>query len=277
MIAAMAAFAFEDMFIKAATGSLPVGQVLIIFGFGGTLIFMGLTYRRGERVLHPAILSPVLIIRAICEVVGRLCFTLAIALTPLSSASAILQATPLVVALGGVVFFRETVGWRRWLAIGLGFVGVLFILRPGLDGFETASLFAVAGTLGFAGRDLATRAAPPVLSNMQLGVYGFVMLIPTGLVMMIYTGGWVVPSLLVSGQLGAAIIIGVLAYYSLTGAMRTGEISVVAPFRYTRLVFALILGSLVFAERPDVMTLAGSAIIVLSGLYTVFRSRLQGK
>lgn len=277
MIAAMAAFAFEDMFIKAATGSLPVGQVLIIFGVGGTLIFMGLTYRRGERVLHPAILSPVLIIRAICEVVGRLCFTLAIALTPLSSASAILQATPLVVALGGVVFFRETVGWRRWLAIGLGFVGVLFILRPGLDGFETASLFAVAGTLGFAGRDLATRAAPPVLSNMQLGVYGFVMLIPTGLVMMIYTGGWVVPSLLVSGQLGAAIIIGVLAYYSLTGAMRTGEISVVAPFRYTRLVFALILGSLVFAERPDVMTLAGSAIIVLSGLYTVFRSRLQGK
>ncbi|MEH6474970.1 MAG: DMT family transporter [Sneathiella sp.] len=277
MIAAMAAFAFEDMFIKAATGSLPVGQVLIIFGLGGTLIFMGLTYRRGERVLHPAILSPVLIIRAICEVVGRLCFTLAIALTPLSSASAILQATPLVVALGGVVFFRETVGWRRWLAIGLGFVGVLFILRPGLDGFETASLFAVAGTLGFAGRDLATRAAPPVLSNMQLGVYGFVMLIPTGLVMMIYTGGWVVPSLLVSGQLGAAIIIGVLAYYSLTGAMRTGEISVVAPFRYTRLVFALILGSLVFAERPDVMTLTGSAIIVLSGLYTVFRSRLQGK
>lgn len=277
MIAAMAAFAFEDMFIKAATGSLPVGQVLIIFGVGGTLIFMGLTYRRGERVLHPAILSPVLIIRAICEVVGRLCFTLAIALTPLSSASAILQATPLVVALGGVVFFRETVGWRRWLAIGLGFVGVLFILRPGLDGFETASLFAVAGTLGFAGRDLATRAAPPVLSNMQLGVYGFVMLIPTGLVMMVYTGGWVVPSLLVSGQLGAAIIIGVLAYYSLTGAMRTGEISVVAPFRYTRLVFALILGSLVFAERPDVMTLAGSAIIVLSGLYTVFRSRLQGK
>ncbi|MEH6497164.1 MAG: DMT family transporter, partial [Pseudomonas marincola] len=265
MIAAMAAFAFEDMFIKAATGSLPVGQVLIIFGLGGTLIFMGLTYRRGERVLHPAILSPVLIIRAICEVVGRLCFTLAIALTPLSSASAILQATPLVVALGGVVFFRETVGWRRWLAIGLGFVGVLFILRPGLDGFETASLFAVAGTLGFAGRDLATRAAPPVLSNMQLGVYGFVMLIPTGLVMMIYTGGWVVPSLLVSGQLGAAIIIGVLAYYSLTGAMRTGEISVVAPFRYTRLVFALILGSLVFAERPDVMTLTGSAIIVLSG------------
>ncbi|MBL4667559.1 MAG: DMT family transporter, partial [Sneathiella sp.] len=133
MVASMAAFALEDMFIKAATGILPVGQVLIFFGVGGTLIFMGLTYRRGERVLHPAIMSPLIIIRAICEVIGRLCFTLAIALTPLSSASAILQATPLVVALGGVVFFSEKVGLRRWLAIGVGFVGVLLIIRPGLD------------------------------------------------------------------------------------------------------------------------------------------------
>jgi len=276
MVASMAAFALEDMFIKAATGTLPVGQVLIFFGVGGTLIFMGLTYRRGERVLHPAIMSPLIIIRAICEVIGRLCFTLAIALTPLSSASAILQATPLVVALGGVVFFSEKVGLRRWLAIGVGFVGVLLIIRPGLDGFEMASLFAVAGTLGFAGRDLATRAAPAVLSNVQLGVYGFFMLSPTGIVMLIYTGGWVWPSVLVSAQLGAAVIVGVLAYYSLTAAMRMGEISVVAPFRYTRLVFALILGSLVFSETPDFMTLAGSAVIVLSGLYTVIRSRKLG-
>ena len=276
MVASMAAFALEDMFIKAATGTLPVGQVLIFFGVGGTLIFMGLTYRRGERVLHPAIMSPLIIIRAICEVIGRLCFTLAIALTPLSSASAILQATPLVVALGGVVFFSEKVGLRRWLAIGVGFVGVLLIIRPGLDGFEMASLFAVAGTLGFAGRDLATRAAPAVLSNVQLGVYGFFMLIPTGIAMLIYTGGWVWPSVLVSAQLGGAVIVGVLAYYSLTAAMRMGEISVVAPFRYTRLVFALILGSLVFSETPDFMTLAGSAVIVLSGLYTVIRSRKLG-
>ena len=82
--------------------------------------------------------------------------------------------------------------------------------------------------------------------------------------------------MLVSAQLGAAVIVGVLAYYSLTAAMRMGEISVVAPFRYTRLVFALILGSLVFAETPDLMTLAGSAVIVLSGLYTVIRSRKLG-
>jgi len=275
MVASMAAFALEDMFIKAAASTLPVGQVLILFGVGGTLIFMGLTHRRNERILHPAIISRQIIIRAVCEVIGRLCFTLAIVLTPLSSASAILQATPLVVAMGAVVFFGEKVGWRRWLAIALGFIGVLFIIRPGLEGFEQASLFAVIGTLGFAGRDLATRAAPPILSNVQLGVYGFFMLIPTGLTMLIYTGGLEWPTLLGWGQLGGAVLIGVLAYYSLTAAMRTGEISVVTPFRYTRLVFALILGVIVFSERPDAMTLLGAAIIVLSGLYTVFRSRKQ--
>ncbi|MBL4740337.1 MAG: DMT family transporter [Sneathiella sp.] len=272
MVASMAAFALEDMFIKAAASALPVGQVLILFGLGGTFIFMGLTHRRNERILHPAILSRQIIIRAVCEVVGRLCFTLAIVLTPLSSASAILQATPLVVAMGAVVFFGEKVGWRRWLAIAVGFVGVLFIIRPGLEGFEQASLFAVVGTLGFAGRDLATRAAPPVLSNVQLGVYGFFMLIPTGFAMLIYTGGLEWPTMLAWGQLSGAIIIGVFAYYSLTAAMRTGEISVVTPFRYTRLIFALILGVIVFSERPDTMTLLGAAIIVLSGLYTVFRS-----
>ncbi|MEH6404747.1 MAG: DMT family transporter [Sneathiella sp.] len=275
MVASMAAFALEDMFIKAAAGSLPVGQVLILFGLGGTLIFMGLTHRRKERILHPAILSRQIIVRAVCEVIGRLCFTLAIVFTPLSSASAILQATPLVVAMGAVVFFGEKVGWRRWLAIAIGFIGVLFILRPGLDGFEQASLFAVVGTLGFAGRDLATRAAPPVLSNVQLGVYGFFMLIPTGLAMLAYTGELAWPTALGWGQLAGAIVIGVIAYYSLTAAMRIGEISVVTPFRYTRLVFALILGVIVFGERPDAMTLIGAAIIVSSGLYTVFRSQKQ--
>ncbi len=273
MVAAMAAFTVEDVFIKSATQLLPVGQVLFIFGLGGMLAFIALTKYHGERVLHPAILSRPILLRAASEVLGRCCYTLAIALTPLSSASAILQATPLVVGLGAVVFFAEQVSWRRWLAIVIGFGGVLLILRPGLSGFEPASLFAVAGTLGFAGRDLATRAAPPVLSNRQLGVYGFFVLAPTGLGMLLYTGGLVWPTPQLWLQLLGAILFGVTAYYALTAAMRMGEVSVVTPFRYTRLVFALILGVVVFGERPDLLTLLGSVIIVASGLYTVLRQR----
>jgi drug/metabolite transporter (DMT)-like permease len=273
MVAAMAGFSVEDMFLKSAAASLPVGQILMIFGAGGMIGFAVLAARRGERLLHPAILSPAIMIRCVFEVAGRLFYTLAIALTPLSSASAILQATPLVVVMGAALIFGERVGWRRWTAIAVGFAGVLIILRPGLDGFTPLSLLAVLGMLGFAGRDLATRAAPPVLSNLQLGVYGFAMMVPTGAVLLAVSGGAALPSALAAGQLAAATIIGVLAYYALTSAMRMGEVSVVTPFRYTRLVFALILGAAVFGERPDAATLLGSAVIVASGVYTLLRSR----
>ena len=273
MVAAMAGFSVEDMFLKSAAASLPVGQILMIFGAGGMIGFALLAARRGERILHPAILSPAILIRCVFEVAGRLFYTLAIALTPLSSASAILQATPLVVVMGAALIFGERVGWRRWTAIAVGFAGVLIILRPGLDGFTPLSLLAVLGMLGFAGRDLATRAAPPVLSNLQLGVYGFAMMVPTGAVLLAVSGGAALPSALAAGQLAAATVIGVLAYYALTSAMRMGEVSVVTPFRSTRLVFALILGAAVFGERPDAATLLGSAVIVASGVYTLLRSR----
>jgi drug/metabolite transporter (DMT)-like permease len=273
MVAAMLGFAVEDMFLKAAAQSVPVGQVLIIFGTGGMLAFALLTLRRGERVFHPAILTRTMLIRAGFEVAGRLFYTLAFVLTPLSSASAILQATPLVVVAGAALVFGEKVGWRRWTAIAVGFLGVLIILRPGLEGFTALSLLAVAGMIGFAGRDLATRAAPPVLSNMQLGVYGFATMVPTGIVMLAVTGGAILPGPVAAAQLGAATVVGVAAYYAITAAMRTGEVSVVTPFRYTRLVFALILGAAVFGERPDAATYLGSAIIVASGIYTLIRSR----
>jgi drug/metabolite transporter (DMT)-like permease len=273
MVAAMAGFAVEDMFLKSAAATLPVGQIMMIFGAGGMIAFAILTLLRGERVFHPAILSRPILIRAVFEVAGRLFYTLAIALTPLSSASAILQATPLVVVAGAAVFFGESVGWRRWTAIAAGFVGVLIILRPGADSFTPLSLFAVLGTLGFAGRDLATRAAPPVLSNMQLGVYGFAMVLAAGAGLLGFTGGALIPGPRASADLALGILVGVFAYYALTAAMRTGAVAVVTPFRYTRLVFALILGALVFGEHPDALTLTGSAIVVASGLYTLWRAR----
>jgi drug/metabolite transporter (DMT)-like permease len=273
MVLAMAGFALEDMFIKAAAATLPAGEIMLLFGLGGMLIFCVLTLRRGETLLPRAAFSRAMGVRAICEITGRLGYTLAIALAPLATASAILQATPLVVAMGAALFFGEQVGWRRWTAIFVGFAGVLLVLRPGVDGFTPTTLFALVGMLGFAGRDLATRAAPPALSHMQLGIYGFFMLIPAGMIALAFSGGLVLPTLPVSAQLVAATVIGVYAYYALTVAMRSGEVSVVAPFRYTRLVFALVLAVAVFGERPDMLTLVGSSIIVLSGLYSLVRDK----
>ncbi|MGX9460670.1 DMT family transporter [Shewanella sp. A14] len=273
MVAAMAAFAIEDMLIKSAAETTSLGQILALFGLGGMLIFMLLILRRRERIFHPAILSAPILLRAICEIVGRFSFALAITLTPLSSASAILQATPLIAMVGAALLFGEQVGVKRWLAVLVGFVGVLMIIRPGLEGFEATSLLAVIATLGFAGRDLATRAAPPGLSNMQLGVYGFFVLIPAGLGILIYQHEPLQLSSAAAIQIVGAIIFGVAAYNALTIAMRAGDVSVIAPFRYTRLLFALALGIFIFGESPDLMTLLGSLLVVLSGGYTLTQTR----
>ncbi|UGA57321.1 DMT family transporter [Vibrio sp. VB16] len=272
MVLAMAAFSIEDMLIKSAANTTNVGLILALFGLGGTAIFALLTKKKGEIIFHPAILSRPIIIRAFCEVSGRLSFALAITLTTLSSASAILQATPLIAMLGAAFFFGERIGLKRWMAVLVGLVGVLMIIRPGLEGFETASIFAVVATIGFAGRDLATRAAPATLSNTQLGIYGFFVMIPTGLAMFAYSGEPLQMDLITGLKIVGAILFGVAAYNALTIAMRTGDVSVVAPFRYSRLLFALILGVFVFGETPDTTTLLGSLLIVSSGGYTLIQS-----
>ncbi|OCX65922.1 hypothetical protein BFP70_07285 [Thioclava sp. SK-1] len=271
MVAAMAAFAMEDMFIKAASQQAPIGEVLMAFGFVGMLGFMALARSRGQALWHRAIGSRFMLMKATFEIIGRVGYTLGIALTPLSNASAILQATPLVVVAGAAMFFGEKVGPRRWAAIGVGFLAVLLILRPGLDGFRPAALFTLMGMLGFAGRDLATRGAPKVLTNFQLGIYGFAALIPAGALILLVQGEPRAMSGAVIGLVLAASVFGVLAYWALTAAMRMGDISVVTPFRYTRLLFAIILGALVFGERPDALMIVGAALIVVSGVYTLRR------
>ena len=271
MALSMAAFAVEDVFLKASAQVMPMGQAALSVGLAGLLVFALMAWRKGEPAFHPALLSRGLAIRSGFEVSGRLFYALAIALTPLSTTSAILQATPLVVVGGAAVFFGERVGWRRWLAVGIGFAGVLIILRPGFDGFSALSLLAVLGMLGFAGRDLATRAAPKVMSNRQLGVAGFAMLSLAGAIILAWTGGAVWPDARGWGLLAGTALFAVLGYHALTSAMRTGEIGFVTPFRYVRLVFAMILAMALFHERPDLWTWIGAALIVGSGLYTLIR------
>lgn len=273
MMGSMAGFALEDAFLKAAAGSLPLGEVLLIEGLTGVLWFAAMARAAGAAALPRAALSRTMALRSGFEVVGRLFYALALALTPLSLASAILQATPLVVVLGAALLFRERVGAFRWSLILLGFVAVLVILRPGLEGFSALSLLALVGMLGFAGRDLATRAAPPALSNAQLGVAGFGVLAVSGLIILAVTGGLHWPSGPAWGLMAGVCFFGIAGYAALTRAMRTGEVSAVTPFRYTRLIFALGLGILAFGERPDAQTLVGAALIVACGIALLSRRR----
>ena len=274
MIAAMAGFAFEDALLKSATAAVPIWQVMILFGAGGALVFGCAAGWRRARLLHPDVLSRPMKIRVLFEVLGRLFYVLAIALTPLSSATVILQATPLVVVAGAALFFNETVGWRRWSAIFVGLAGVVVIIQPTGDSFTALSLLAVLGMIGFAGRDLASRAAPATLGTAVLGFYGFLSILAAGFAYRFWEG---TPMVSLSAHawmhVTGAIVMGVLAYAALMKAMRTGEVSAVTPFRYSRLLFGVALGVFLFGEGLDRSMWIGSALIVASGLYILWRGR----
>lgn len=274
MVLAMFGFAVEDMLIKQMAAGLPVGQVVIVLGIGGATVFAMIAKFYGDALWSKEMLTPSFMIRNAAEVFGTVGFVSAIALTPISTASAILQATPLVVTLGAALFLGETVGWRRWLAIGIGLFGVLLIIRPGMDAFDAKSLLAVMGVIGLAGRDLATRKIPRTISSRVIAFYAFVVSIFTGCILLALgvTGStWTTPDTTDSFRLVAAVAVGVAAYYAIVAATRIGEMSIVAPFRYSRLVFALIIGMFAFGERPDALTLIGAFIIVASGIYTLWR------
>ncbi len=271
MVVAMACFALEDLFIKGLTGELSVGVVLVWLGLGGGSVFALIARMQGRGLLDRVLWQRAVLLRNLGEMIGTMGFVTAIALTPLSSASAILQANPLAVTLGAALFLNESVGWRRWTAICVGFIGVLMVVRPGLEGFEPASLFAVQGVIGLAIRDLATRAAPRTASSMQISALGFYSVVPVGLALILFTGQAPVPTTAHAIPFLIALCAGVSGYYAIVAAMRIGDVSFVTPFRYTRLIFAMCIGIVILGERPDFWTWAGAALIVGSGLYTLLR------
>ncbi|WP_299041543.1 DMT family transporter [uncultured Tateyamaria sp.] len=276
MVMAMLCFAIEDMFIKLLGGAIPVGQLLALLGAGGVLIMAGACLYQRQPMLSRDLLSTPVMIRNAGELIGTLGFVTALVLVPLATASAILQTTPLMVTLGAALFLGEAVGWRRWLAICVGLCGVLLIVRPGLEGFDWNVLFAVQGMLGLSIRDLATRRVPAQLSALQLSFVAFALLVPTGAALMMATGtDYVPPTPREWGIVAIAALIGAFSYRFIVMAMRIGEVSFVTPFRYTRMIFALIIGVLIFAEIPDTLTLVGVSIVIASGLFTLWREHIR--
>ena len=279
MMLAMLGFGIEDAFFKAATGSggVTAGMGTVQFGLLAMLAYAGYARRKGVALWDPAYLQKGLLIRTGFEICGRLFFALSLAYTPLSTTSAILQAAPLVVMLGAGLILGEKIGPRRWAAMAAGFVGVLLIIRPSPSGIEANAIFALLGMIGFAGRDLATRTSPPHVRSAQLGVLGFAVVTFAGLVILAFEpAAPSLPSAPAALMICGTALAGVVGYTALTAAMRTGEVSVVAPFRYSRLIVALILAYAVFGERPDAMTLAGAALIVTSGTYSLWRDGRAG-
>jgi len=272
----MAFFAVEDSLIKFVTSTIPIGQILIMFGLGGALIFLLVAHFKNEKIMLRDMLLLPMYVRALFEIIGRLFYVLAISLIPLSTATVIIQATPIVVVAGAAIIFGEKVGWRRWTAILLGLFGVIVIIQPTAESFSFLSILALIGMIGFAGRDLASRAAPENLSVFILGLHGFIALAFSGLIYTIWDdANFVMIDIDTIGYMVGAVVFGVAAYSCLMKAMRTGEVSAVTPFRYTRLIFGVSLGVFFFNESLNYSTVIGTVLIVISGLFILSRNKRE--
>ncbi len=274
MVAAMVGFTFEDVFIKSLSQTLPVSQILIMLGLSAGLVFLILSRIQGDGFLISAAWTPMVITRAAFEGVAAVAFATSLSLVDLSVVAAVFQTLPLVITMGAALFLGESVGWRRWSAICVGFSGVLMIIRPGLDGFEPAALLVLVSVMGVAARDLITRRIDVKVASGVVSAQAFFTTAIAGVILLLISDQSLQAPNLNEWKLAAlATIFGVLGYYGIVVATRIAEASVVTPFRYSRLVFSMIGGMIVFSERPDLMTLLGSTLIIATGLYTFLRER----
>ncbi|MGB0853386.1 MAG: DMT family transporter [Pikeienuella sp.] len=276
MIISMAAFVVNDALMKSLAGDIPLFQAIFLRGLAAMALIGGLAWARGAAkpsALAKADRKPAFI-RVCAEIGTTTCFLTALFNMPLANATAILQSTPLALTLVAAVFLREPVGWRRWTAVLIGFSGVMLIVRPGAEGFNSAAYWAL-GAVGFIIiRDLATKRLSPATPSLSITLMTAIAITCLGGVVSCFQE-WepVTNTTLIILALSACFLF--VGYLFSVMTMRVGDMAFVSPFRYTILIWALILGAVVFGEVPGPLTLLGAAIVAGTGLYTFYRERLR--
>lgn len=273
MMGSMAAFTINDTCIKATGGAMPLFQLVTLRGLLTSVMIYILARRLGSLTLRLPRRDWVLIaLRSASEVAATLFFLTALMNMPLANVTAVLQVLPLTVTLGAALFFAESVGWRRALAIGVGFCGMLLIVRPGPDGFSPHAIYALAAVGCVTVRDLTTRRMSAQVPSMTVTLAAALSVTVFAAAASL-TDDWVAVEARSGLLIAAASVCILLGYLCSVAAMRVGDVSFVAPFRYTGLLWALVLGWLVFGHWPEPLTLLGAAIVVGTGLFTLYRER----
>ena len=273
MVASMVCFAVNDAIIKSLGGVLPAFQTLAVRGGVVVLLLALLVMRSGWRVHELGCRDRmVLALRALSEVGAAFFIVTALFNMELANMTAILQLLPLTIPLAAFLFLGEPLGWRRISAIVIGFVGMLLIVKPGSDGFNVYSLFCLAAVVCVTIRDLTARSLGAKLSSQEMSLFAaFGVFVAASLATVFEP--WV-PITLVAwvALLGSAVAI-FFGYIVSVMAIRTGDVSFTAQFRYVGLIAALILGYVFFAEWPDAFALIGAGVIVGTGAFTICRQR----
>ncbi|MCA0013393.1 DMT family transporter [Mesorhizobium sp. B292B1B] len=277
MVVAMAGFTLNDAITKYSSQSMNMAQVMLIRGAFASLFVGLLAWQRGALVRPRSMLQPLVALRVLAEAGATVTFLVALAHLPIASVSAVLQALPLAVTMGAALVFGEAVGWRRWLAIAVGFAGVLVVVRPGFDGFSMFSLVALASVACCAVRDLATKRIPQAIPTLLVSTATALAMTVVGALLLSPMGGWTPMTGKATALLALAAVLVLIGYQFIIMAMRSGEISFIAPFRYTALLWSIVLGLLVFGDVPDMTMIIGASTIVGSGLYALYRERVVGR
>ncbi|TJZ86749.1 DMT family transporter [Paracoccus hibiscisoli] len=277
MTLSMIGFTCNDAIIKFVTQDMPLYQAITLRGLFVMLALVALASRTGGlRLRIPQAARRPMTLRLIGEIGSTLLFLNALQRMAIADLTAVMQSLPLVVMLGAALFFGESLGWRRVLAVGVGMLGVLIILRPGGGTFGIWSLVALGAMLMVALRDLSTRQFGRDVASSTIAFYAAVLVTLTGLLFSLGQG-WVLPTGAQIGLLLLSAAFLTVGYVSAVAAMRVGEISAVSPFRYTSLLAAIVLGLVIFGDWPDLWTWVGSALVVGAGIYTIWREAQLGR
>ncbi|MFU0503367.1 DMT family transporter [Pseudaminobacter sp. NGMCC 1.201702] len=276
MVVSMAGFTCNDALVKLAGQGMNLGQVMFVRGLFAAVLIALLAWNRGALRKPRLAMHPMVLLRTLGEAGGTIFFLAALQHLPLANVSAVLQALPLAVTMGAALVFGEGVGLRRWLAIILGFTGVVIILRPGLEGFNVFALMALGTVICSAVRDLATKKLPAEMPSMFASTLTATMVTLCGLALVVPLGGWTPMRWEDTAILATAAVLLLFGYQFIIMSMREGEISFIAPFRYTSLLWAILLGYVIFADVPDTAMIVGAAIVIGSGLYTLYREQVVG-
>lgn len=272
MLASATGFVANDATVKFVTQELPNGQIIFFRGLVATAL-MGLVTSILGGWRSPAVLiKPAMALRLAAAALATLFIVAALRHMPLATTNAILQVSPLLVTAGAAVLLGAHVGWRRWTASCIGFVGVLLIVKPGMDGFVPEAWLVIAALIGSSMRDLVTRFVDHSVPSIFVTFATSAVITLVGLGMMPFET-WIMPTPRALWLILLSSVCLFCAYHFGVVAMRIGEIPVVAPFRYTAVVLALILGYAIWGHMPDTISLTGIALIVAAGLYLLYRER----
>lgn len=274
MLISMASFAVGDTFVKIAGSFLSPAQIMFFLISGGLIIFTAITLIKGEKLLEHRALSPILLLRYCTEMMGLAAMIMGLMKVPLSVVGTVTQASPILVAAGAVIFFKEAVSWRRWSSIIVGFVGVVLVIQPGGQSLDYAVFWAVAALLAFSIRDLVTRLTPPDIPSASIATFTMIAAFPFTAAWVFFNGEQFFPPEIDWTIVTGMITLGSFGYLLLISSLRIGDLSAIMPFRYSRIVFLIILGILVFGERPTSSMLVGSTLILISGIYIMWRERV---